>query len=221
MRVYTKTRYDRDYNIVEEVFYEYDGPVALAKKGRETVEDAAKKSGKLADTAQGWATENRAATTPFNKSLIPSASGELSPYVKAQLDKQKSDIAKTYGDIAQTGMRAAASRGFGSAPGGNIASIYNTAGRNAGEAERSAYADAQNRTAQLGLAGSELLDPNKPLQEATGATGQEGELGVARGKMGSGFSDVLGGLGGLVNLGTSVLGLPGAVSGARKAIKSF
>jgi|SRR6185369_1677431 len=195
--------------------------VSGGKKGRETVEDAAKKSGKLADTATQWATENRNDTQPFNKSLIPDAGGGLSPYVKAQLDKQKSDIAKTYGDIASTGMKAATARGFGSAPSGNVASIYNTAGRNAGEAERDAYADAQNRTLQAGITGSQLLDPNKPLQEASNATGQEGQLGVERGKMGSGFSDVVNGIGGVVGLGKSFLGLPGAISSARNGIKSL
>lgn len=201
--------------------YDYVGPVASLKKGRENVEEAAKTQGKLASTAQGWANENRDATLGFNKSLIPGQNGDLSPYVKAQLDKQKSDIAKTYGDIASTGMKAATARGFGSAPSGNIASIYNTAGRNAGEAERSAYADAQNKTLEAGITGSQLLDPNKPLNEATGASSAEAQSGALRNKMGSGFSDVLGGLSGIVGLGTAALGLPGAAKAAKGAIKSF
>jgi hypothetical protein len=207
MRVTTRVRFDRNYNVIEEDTYDYVGPVDACKKGREDVENAAKTQGQLASTAQGWATDNRNATTPFAKSLIPGGNGDLSPYVKAQLDKQKSDIAKTYGDIAQTGMKAATARGFGSAPSGNIASIYNTAGRNAGEAERSAYADAQDKTATLGLQGINYLDPNKPLSEATGASTAQANSGALRNKMGSGFSDVLGGLSGIVGLGRRAFGL--------------
>lgn len=174
--------------------------VSGGKKGRDIVEKAGNQANQLSSTASDWAKSNRAATTPFAKSLIPGDNGALSPYVKAQLDKQKSDIAKTYGDIAATGTRAATARGFGSGPGGNVASIYNTAGRNAGEAERDAYANAQNKTLAAGIEGINYLDPNKPLSEATGATSAAADAGYKRGQMGSGFSDVLGGLGGIAGL---------------------
>lgn len=196
----------RDWYIAPSYDWSFDVPLLL-KKGREDVENAAKTQGQLASTAQGWANQNRAATQPFATSLLPGANGQLSPYVTQQLAMQKRNIAKTYGDLASQGTKAAAAQGFGSAPSGTVASIYNTANRNAGEAETDAYANAQNNTLGAGLAGLNYLDPNKPLQAATGAASGEAAAGEARGKMGSGFSDVLGGLSGLVNLGTSALGL--------------
>lgn len=209
------------------VEYEYAGPVALAKKGRDVVDKAGKNANDLTDTATQYAKENRAkqlgyadTIDPFAKSTVPTTPGALSPYVKGQYDMQKRQIAKDYGDTAAVGLKSLQARGMGGAPSGLAASLYNTAGRNAGEAETNALADAQNRTLGAGLQGvgilqnqEQVFDPNKSVQTALEGTNAATNAGVARSKMGSTLGDIGAGIAGVGQIAT---GLPGAISGIKK-----
>lgn len=218
MRVYSKITWDMNQSIGDGRFavlyeesYEYNGPVAEAKKGREATTQAANGANDAANSASKIAGVDRQAqmdyknsSDPFAKSLLPGANGALSPYSAAQLGQDKKNIAKTYGDVSSVGLRALAARGMGSAPTGTQSSIINTAGRNAGEANTNAYENAQKNTLNQGLAGLQfsqgqqgLYDPNKSLQTSIQGRGVAANAGALRNKMGSGLGDVASGVGAL------------------------
>lgn len=234
MRVTTKIVFDAAGNVLEHEWYEYDGPVAECKKGRETVEKAGQNANDLTALSTDYAKQNRQkqlgyadSVDPFAKSLVPDAGGGLSPYVKAQFDQQKRNIAKTYGDTAAVGLKSLQSRGMGGAPSGLTSSIYNTAGRNAGEAETNAYADAQGRTLGAGLEGVKALqgqegvfDPNKDISSALGGTQAATNAGATRSQMGSTLGDIGAGLGAVAGIATGVGGLGTALKGVKKGWSS-
>lgn len=221
MRVYQTLTVDMNkpigngrFEVVFEDSFEHIGDVAECKKGREAMDTAAAGANNAGAQAtdiskqnQGIQTGYRNQSDPFGKSLLPSANGSLSPYAAAQLGQQKRDIGKTYGDIAQVGIRGLGARGMGNAPTGMASSLYNTAGRNAGEAETNAYSDAMKNTLNQGLAGLQysqgqqgLYDPLNAIKTSTGAYGAGAEAGSLRNKAGSLMSDIGGGLSGLAGI---------------------
>lgn len=205
----TKPTGDGRFAILNEESFEYSGPIEEAKKGRAQAEEAASGANDTANSATHMADVDRSSqmaykkqSDPFAASLTPGADGSLSPYASAQFGQQKRNIAKTYGDVAQTGLRGLAARGMGSAPTGMQSSIINTAGRNAGEADTNAYEDAQKNTLNQGLAGlqysqgqQQLYDPTKLLQTSISGRGTAANAAGIRNKMGSGLGDVASGLG--------------------------
>jgi hypothetical protein len=205
----TKPTENGRFAVIHEDPFEYDGPVAEMKKGRPQTTEAAQGANDTANRENAIASTDRQAqmaykakADPFAASLLPGANGALSPYAAAQLGQQKRNIGKTYGDIAQVGLKGLAARGMGSAPTGMQASLINTAGRNAGEANTNAYEDAQKNTLNQGLAGlqysqgqQQLYDPTKSLATSIQARNVAANAGKLRNGMGSGLGDLGAGLG--------------------------
>lgn len=206
------------FAVIHEESFEYDGPVAEAKKGREATTQAANGANDAANQASHYAGVDRQSqmaykgqSDPFAASLLPGANGALSSYSAAQLGQDKRNIAKTYGDISSVGLKSLAARGMGSAPTGMQASLINSAGRNAGEAQTNAYENAQKNTLNQGLAGlqysqgqQQLYDPTKSLQTDIAGRSTAANAGALRNKMGSGFGDVMNGIGGLASIAAMV-----------------
>jgi hypothetical protein len=153
----------------------------------------------------------------FASSLLPASNGALSPYVKAQLAQQKNDIDKTYQSQSEANIRGLAQRGMGGAPTGLRASITNTAGQQAGQAENQAYANAMNNTAGLGLQGvnymqnqEQIFDPLKAQQveaalinSGANAYSTGANAGYDRTKEGSLAGDIFSGLSNLATTAAS------------------
>lgn len=200
MRITTKIQWDslddfltnRPPRVHE--YVDYDGPVVLLKKGRETQE-------KIGDTALRNAGEDRsiqqgarAQADPFAASLMATKPGELSPYAKEQYGSQVRNINDTYGNNLRTGFKALAYRGMGG-PTGEMASVLNTAGRNRDFATTEAYNQAMQNTYGQGLQGlnyfagqQQLYDPNRALGTSSEAAYRRGQMGSTMGDIGAGVS---------------------------------
>lgn len=219
MRVYRSITIDIFTGaVLAEDSFEYDGIVDLCKKGREQADTASKGANELGQRADNISKADvpiqkgyAAAGDPFAKSLIPAANGALSPYAAAQYEQNKRNIAKTYGDTAAVGLRGIAMRGMGGAPTGLQASIANTAGRNAGEADTNAYENAQQSTLGGGLKGldylqgeQQIFDPTRAIAAGTGAYGTAGQVASLRSKMGSTLGDIGQGIGTVAGIAAGV-----------------
>lgn len=158
--------------------YEYDGPVAEAKKGSKAQDQSAGAAKTGIQTAQNLTGQDinkqNAAGAPvmsFSKSLIPASGKTLSPYASEALAGEREQIGRDYGDATRVGLRQLASRGMGSAPPGLESSVINTANQQRGAAETAAVQDAYNRSLSGGLEGvralqgeQQIYDPNRPLE---------------------------------------------------------
>ena len=210
MRIYTEVVIDiATGKRLAESYYEWDGAVALSKKGRGETEQATHGAINTGDTATSIANQNYGAqrgyagtADPFARSLIPSASGKLSPYAAAQFAQNKADIDKTYAANNAATQRGLAARGFGAAPTGLSASLTNTNNRNAGEATTQAYQNALQNTLGQGLAGinyfqnqQQIYNPVPALNAAAGAYGTGISGGKAMNTEGSLLGDIGAGLG--------------------------
>lgn len=196
----------------------YDGPVAKCKKGREGADKATAGANELGQRASNLSKADvgiqkgyAADADPFAKSLIPKGDGSLSPYAAGQYEQNKRQIGKTYADTAAVGLKGIAARGMGGSPTGLASSVYNTAGRNAGEADTNAYADAMKNTLGQGLEGikyfqgqQELYDPTRAIAAGTGAYGTAGSVAAQRNKMGSTLGDIGQGIGTAAAIGAGI-----------------
>lgn len=169
--------------------YEYDGPVAEAKKGSKAQDQAAGASKvgiNQAQNLEGYdaAARNseRAPIDQFSRKLIPTNGATLSPYASERLAGERQQIGRDYGDATRVGLRQLASRGMGAAPTGMESSIINSNNQARGAADTQAVQDAYDQTLQGGLAGiknlqgeQEIYDPNQPLSaEFSGANSLSG-----------------------------------------------
>lgn len=223
MRVTTLAVYDSTGALVHWEGYEYEGPVAECKKGREVVDQAGKNSlatsgvaTDVAKQARGIADKDQALQTGYrdksdaaaNDLLTVPQNGGLNPALARAFEQEKTQIGRAYNDTAGAAMRGIAARGMGVAPSGIEASIRNTAGRNADEAETTAYGDLLSKQLGLGVQGIErgdqqqqTYDPNKPLattvsglNASTNANEAATSAGEKRGKMGSKLGDIFSGI---------------------------
>lgn len=206
MFITTKIAWDMNTGeVLEHEGYEYSGPVAECKKGRKEATGAANVGLNTAARAGNIAAENRGIQRGYRQQgdvaatdlLGTTLKGQLSPGVARQLEQEKRGIGKAYGDVAQVGLRGLAARGMGGAPTGYQASLINTAGRGAGEAETSAIDEAYKNQLGLGLEGlkyvtgqQEQYDPLRALQVRTGAAGQAAQAAGIRSQMGSKLGDI-------------------------------
>ena len=204
MRVYTRAVYDIESGaLIAYESYNYDGPVEHlgGKQGRGSLQTAQTGATNVGSTAQNLAGQNtnlqsgyRGAADPFAESLIPK-NGGLSPYAASQYAAEKNQIAKTYADAAQTGLRQLGNRGL-AAP-GSSASIVNTADQAKGAADTAAYQNAMQNTLGQGLEGirymqgqQQLYNPNEYLQTANNSYGVLSGVGQAQNQMGSPLSAI-------------------------------
>lgn len=205
-------------------FYDYDGPVELAKKGSDQAKAAATGAGKLADQAstnstadQATRTDARTQAAPFVSSLMATKPGQLSPYSQAEYESQKTADASSAMDSRALGAKAASLRGFGSTP-GTSASIINTTNRTRDANDTTAHQAAMRDTLGQGLSGvgylqnqQNIYDPNRALQTGVSARGTQanaaqvmnqsptlaGSIGQGIGTLAGAAGSVMTGLGGI------------------------
>lgn len=103
------------------------------------------------------------AVSNFGQSLVPAKNGELSPYAQAAYEQEKRNIDRNAADAVGTGIRTLASRGLGTGPSGELSSLVNSTGREAGAEKTNAYENAMQETPGLGLQGAGLMENEQQL----------------------------------------------------------
>jgi hypothetical protein len=182
--------------------FEYRGPLAECKKGREELKkstDAGLADTKSAQDIAGNADKIAASEVNTN--------GGLSPLVAKQLAGEQGMIGKTYADASRAADRGLSMRGMGVAPSGLSASIKNTGINNAGEAETGAVGNAFGMQNQLN--NSAYTQPLNALGVANGGVGASTNAATALNKAGSTLGDIGSGLSGLAGIGSSLFGAGG------------
>ena len=217
--------------VLERKGYWYSGPIAEAKKGREQVSQASKDqvgmgeyTGNLAKTyntnQQAYKSAgDTAAKTYFAPPTDPSG---LNAYNKSQFELAKSGIARNEADQLGVGERMLAQRGFNNSPGA-LSSLLNTASRNTADQINNAYSTALGNQQQLGLAGinyntnmQSLYNPLSAIGTSNQALSGGAQSGALRSQMGSGFGDVMGGIGSMASLAMTPFGGGKGVFGLTK-----
>lgn len=199
MRVTTRAVYDIEGRLLEWEGFEYFGPVAECKKGRNNLQTAANQGNQDTSTAQGIEQQGQGiANSEIN------TSGGLSPLIAKQLANEKAQIGKTYQGAAQAAGKGLAMRGMGAAPTGATSSLTNTAINNAGNAETGAVGNAFGEQNQLNNTAlnqplSALNTANNSVEAATGA-------GTSLNHAGSTLGDIGAGLAGITGMGTGAAG---------------
>lgn len=217
--------------VIEHDWYEYEGPVAETKKGRDNLQGAAARGGQstqnslnIANRDTGVQQGYQAGGDKIANSEV-NTSGGLSPLVSKQLANEQGQIGKAYSTAAQASQRGLAQRGMGVAPSGMDASIRNTAINNQGQAQTGAVGNAFGTQNQLNqgvlnydVGQQQLYDPlralhtaNEGVEATTGAGSALNKAGSTLGDIGTGIGTVLGaasglkGLGGFSGIGNSVM----------------
>lgn len=225
MRIHTKLVFDRDGKLIHEEGFEYSGPVAECKKGRNPLSSAASTGENLGNTANQIAGQDQGIQSGYrNQSDAAVANqmntnGGLSPLVAKQLANQQGLTAKAYSGQAQGALKGLTARGMSAAPTGMESSIRNTAINNAGQAETGNVGNAfgtQNELNQRGIqyltGQQQLYNPLNAVEAGSQAVNATTNAGSALNKAGSTLGDIgsglttLAGLGGLKGLRTSVMG---------------
>ena len=223
MRIHTFTTWQIEdeigvYTTLDDRYFEYDGPVEEAKKGREQLNQNMKTAATQAgtnnansnaayNTAQSLLKEDIGSTTP----------GSLTPAAQATLAADNDNIYRVYNGMKQQAYRTLGQRGFNDAPSGFSIAAMNGINNAQANDETNAYRQGQLNTQN---------QRNFATQEEGNLSGQQGQLGtanlgqstnaaVARNQMGSTAGDILSGVGSA--LGGIVPGI-GLISGLTKGI---
>lgn len=182
--------------------FEYDGPTAELKKGRNNLQSAADAGNANTTQAQHIANQGQQiANSEIN------TEGGLSPLVSKQLANEKGQIGKAYADAAGAADRGLSMRGMGVAPSGLSSSIKNTAINNRGIAETGAIGNAFGTQNELNQ--NALKIPLGALSVANGGVDSATNAGTALSKAGSTLGDIGSGLSGLAGIGGSLFGAGG------------
>lgn len=215
---YFKTVYnindDGSFTLVERSHpYEYDGPVALCKKGRESQQKITDAQIKMMQEQQAkQAIEQAAADRTISQFETQGKPGQLSPAAAAQLGSDMDNINRTYNGMRQTAFANMGARGFGSAPSGFSLAAQNGINLGQAEAGTGAFRNAQANTqalldralqARMGLSGQNLSGENNAA-----VTGMNSAL--AQSKMGSTLGDIGQGISTAANIAGSAMGMAGA-----------
>jgi hypothetical protein len=203
VKITTRATFDFEGNLIEWEGFDYDGPVAECKKGRENLQKAADAGNANTTQAQGVAKQGQdIANSEIN------TSGGLSPLVAKQLANEQGMIGKTYSSAAQAANKGLAMRGMGAAPTGMQSSINNTAINNAGMAQTGAVGRAFGTQNELN--NNALKIPLEAINTANGSVNAATGAGQAVNQAGSTLGDIGQGLSGLASIGGSVFGAGGA-----------
>lgn len=228
MRITTKATYASIEDFINGVQpaiwegFEYDGPVALAKKGRNQLASASNAGVSNTSSAQDIAKQDQGIQKGYRNQSDQIANsqtntnGGLSPLVAKQLANEQGMIGKTYANAAQGANKGLAERGMGVAPSGLSSSINNTAINNAGQAQTGMVGNAFGTQNQLnqGTLGYDVgqqqqYDPLRALHTAN--EGVEATTGAASAlnKAGSTLGDIGSGLQQLTSIGSNIMKPPG------------
>lgn len=246
MRIHTRTVWkindSGSLSLLEDSFYEYSGSVELAGGKK----DARKAQDQLIQTNMNNATADRTLKTsdraaadtqaaknePFIQSMEKSSQGGgINDLSRAQLANDETNIAKTYDQIRESGMRQLGAAGFNRAPSGFTSSVINTNAKNEGDAQTAAYRNALQNTYNTGLQalnyrtgqqGLLMGQSNSDTSASNQENGQASDSAVKRVQMGSTLGDVVGGISSLAGVvaapftGGASLGLSSLASRAIK-----
>ena len=202
--------------------FEYSGPLAELKKGRNQLSSAANAGVKSTNNALGIAGQDAGIQGGYRNQSNNIANSEvntnggLSPLVAKQLANEKGQIGKAYSGAAQAAQRGLSQRGMGVAPSGVNASIANTAINNQGQAETGAVGNAfgaqqglNNQVMNYDVGQHQLYDPLRALHTANEGVGATTGAASALNKAGSTLGDIGSGIGTLMGAATGLSGLGG------------
>lgn len=199
-------------NVLVNYWHWWKGPiVGEMKKGRGGEQQVAQSQQALAATETPEQQAQYNAINTGLTALTPTSSTALSPAVQAQYDADMANVRNTYGNLAQSGFRTLAARGFGSAPTGAASSLNNTMLSQEGQGETAAYRNAQiNNTnqgfkalqARQGLMNS--VNPNVPLSGAGTSYANLNKMGSTIGDIGAGIEGAAGAVGSLGKAGLQI-----------------
>jgi hypothetical protein len=193
MRVYTRVEFEwngEQYVPVHEEFYEYDGPVAQLKKGRDVIDQNMKKEQKYGDKSEGIQDINRNKAEGFVSSLESTKPGELSSLAQAQYANDVDNIVDTHGKNMEVGLRMLKTRGMGSAPSGAQSSLINTANEASGRDQTMAYRNAQATSYGQGLEALKYRTGMQQMYNPLDAWSTSDKAAAARSQMGSTLGDI-------------------------------
>lgn len=194
--------------------FEYSGPVAELKKGRDNLQGAAARGGQSTQDALNVAKQDNGIQSGYRGQSDKIAGSELnlngglSPLVAKQLAGETAGIQKAYQGASQGALKGLAQRGMSVGPSGLSASIINTGNRNAGEAETGATTNAFGTQNQLNngvmnydVGQQGLYDPLRALHTANEGVSATSGAGAALNKAGSLMGDIGTGIGTVMGLG--------------------
>jgi len=197
-----------EYIEVSRVSYEYSGPVALAKKGRESQQANTAFQQKQAQNLANQGNQQYGILNNLeNEEIASTAPGSLSPAAQAMFASDLSNINSTYNGLRQNAFASSGARGFGSAPSGFQQTSLNSIQRGQDTASTNAYRQAQLNTEQqrqnvLGVASGAR---NSSIGGESSNTGAATQSAYDQSRMGSTLGDVLGAassiLGGISGVG--------------------
>ena len=186
--------------------FEYSGPIAEMKKGREQTTAATNQALGTASTYGQAQTNARTKGNQFADQLMAPKAGELSPYAQGQYQSDVRNIQDTYGGLTQAGLKGLSYQGMNNGPSGMEASLKNSAIRNEGAAETDAYNRALQSTLGQGLAGMGYYQGQQQIYDPTRAQQTAIQGGQARSQEGSTLGDVMSGIQGLSSAFGNVAG---------------
>jgi hypothetical protein len=210
--------------------FEYKGPVADLKKGRNDLQGATTAGRTNIGTAADITKQDRGVQGGYRTAGDQIANSEvntnggLSPLVAKQLANEQGLIGKTYAGASRAAERGLTMRGMGSAPTGLQSSIDNTAINNSGVAQTGAVGNAfgtqnelNNGVLNYDVGQQKLYDPLRAIQAGNESIGATTGAGSALNKAGSTLGDIGTGIGTLLGAANGVKGL-GGFSGIGKSV---
>lgn len=200
--------------LVEADFTIWCGPLAMAKKGRESaakITDAQLKQMEQQGLSQQH--EQQHADNTIGTWETQGQPGQLSPAAAAQLASDNNNIARTYNGMRQQAFASMGARGFGSAPSGFGLASQNAVNQGQANAGSEAFRNAQKNTqalqeaavqARMGLSGQNLQGENAAAN--TGLTGavDQSKMGSTLGDIGQGVSIAAGLVNPVVGAGQAI-----------------
>lgn len=202
--------------------YEYDGPVALCKKGRdEQAQNTAFQQGQAGINASREGDAYGKAQGILGEDIGSSTPGSLTPAAQTQLAADNDNISRTYNGMRQTAFASSGQRGFGGAPSGIGQTSQNAL--NVGEegSKTGAYRNAQVNTQNqrnTALSGETALS-GQQLQGELGNTNAATTSALDQSKMGSNVGDITGAIAGLAPIAAAPF-TGGASLGLANALKN-
>lgn len=188
---------DGAYEVVSADAYDYDGSVALAKKGRDLMQQNAQfQQNQAKQSAANAAGYNSTVQQLLSELVGSTAPGSMSPAASAAYGSEMDRINNVYNGLRQTAFASMNRRGFGGAPSGFSASAQNALNMGEGQAQTDAYragienTAAQRQNALSTAAGMTSLYNNAALGNSSASTNSA----VALNHAGSTVGDILGGL---------------------------
>lgn len=200
--------------LVEADFTIWCGPLAVAKKGRESQQkltdlDLQRMQQQMAQQK----VEQGAADKTLGTWETQGQPGQLSPAAAAQLASDNNNIARTYNGMRQQAFASMGARGFGSAPSGFDLASQNAVNQGQVNAGSEAFRNAQKNTqalqeaavnARMGLSAQNETGTSAASQEGSDSAFKQSQQGSTLGDIGQGVSIAAGLVNPVVGAGQAI-----------------